>query len=251
MQEDATFLEIINLCKENGFYKRRNAFFRVHGDGIVQILQYKKRMRPYPPCIDLNLGLYSMYGEIRPQELTPGGCVAKYPTHWLKPGAKEASVRSLFDSSFQNGNFYDHEVDVDFTKEKIIPLLNGMKTQQELAETMCFMDQHTNTFCVGRILWNDIKKYYPYLRAGNYKMAQKVIHAIVAQRESVRERHRQTWTTEAFENYWNSCKDEDRWINDLKELADSEDDCAIREYLDNNYRTNLKLTEPFRKTGRP
>ena len=81
-------------------------------------------------------------------------------------------------------------------------------------------------------------------------MAQKVIHAIVAQRESVRERHRQTWTTEAFENYWNRFKDEDRWINDLKELADSEDDSAVQEYLDANYRNNLKLTEPFRKGRR-
>ena len=155
MQEDKTFLEIIKLCEENGFYKRRNVFFRVHGDGIVQILQYKKRMRPFPR-IDLNLGLYSMYGEILPQELTPGGCVAKYPTHWLKPGAKEASARRLFDSSFRNENSYDYEVDVDFTRDKIIPLLNGMKTQQELAETMCFMDRHANIFCVGRILWNDI-----------------------------------------------------------------------------------------------
>ena len=245
MQEDRTFLEIEKLCKENGFYKRRNAFFRVYGDGIVQILQYEKKKRPYPR-IDLMLGLYSMYGEIDPRELTSARCVCRYATNWLKPGAKEGFFRKAVCGGQYTGDWI-YEVDVVFTKEHIIPMLNGLKTQQELAETLCYLDRYAGEFTYGPVIWNDLYKYYSYLRSGNLKLAQKAINAIVDQRESAKEWRRQTFSPEDFEAYVNHIKDEDDWYKRLKELAESENVCAINEYLENNYRNNLKLVQAFNK----
>lgn len=247
MKDNESLSEIAELCQEHGFYKRRSCFFRVYGDGIVQILKYEKKQRPYPRA-DLMLGLYSMYGKIEPRTLTTSGCICRYATHWLKAGAYEEFTRKIFNSKLRGDYFY--EVDVAFTKENVIPMLNGMKTQQELAETLCYLDRYAREFTYGPVIWNDLYKYYSYLRSGNLKLAQKAINAIVDQRESAKEWRRQTFSPEDFEKYVNSIKDEDDWFNGLKRLAESEDTGAISEFLENNYRNNLKLVEPFTKASR-
>ena len=48
---------IVPVLKEQGFVKQGSAFFRIHGDGIVQVLQYQRQSDGYY----LFMGLHSMY----------------------------------------------------------------------------------------------------------------------------------------------------------------------------------------------
>lgn len=50
--------ELKNLCVENGFHRRRNAYFRVIGDGVFQVIKFEYEPRSFCPY-HLQIGLFS------------------------------------------------------------------------------------------------------------------------------------------------------------------------------------------------
>ena len=251
MQEDMSFYAITQLCANNGFYKRRNAFFKVNGDGILQVLQYKKVARPYPH-VSLDIGLVSLYGEIDPLSLTPSRCAAKYQTHWLEPGVRE-EFRSLSASVRADDmrKSWCYAVNVEFAEHVIIPYLDRIKTQHQLVNELFYLDKYALSFSVLQDpLWNDFNKYAPFLHSGNLEMALKVITSIIDQHESAKEWRRKNWSVEQYEEYLKQTQEEDNWLIGLKLLAESADQNAINEYLKNNYKRNLELVEPFNKKAK-
>lgn len=62
--------------ESRGFSKRGDAFFRILGDGVLQVLKFE-----YEPCFthySLNVGLFSMYSELRESWFTSSGCIPRY-----------------------------------------------------------------------------------------------------------------------------------------------------------------------------
>ena len=68
-----------NLLKvalqETGFVRRGSAFFRVWGDGVLQVLKFERQRgdRVY----DLSVGVFSMYGRLYPEWFTSSGCIPR------------------------------------------------------------------------------------------------------------------------------------------------------------------------------
>lgn len=248
MPKDTDFLKISDICIKSGFHKRGNILVRMHGDGIVQLLQYARWDRPFPH-VDLNLGLRSMYGKIDAAHLTSKYCNAIYGTHWLEQGFRERFLE-LCRSPYMDDHrtAWQYGLNLEFVRSVLLPFLDSIKTQQQLSEALCYLDRNALNFrIIEEPIWSDIYKFAPYMRVGNYKMAQKVINAIINQRENAKERNRQRFSPEDYTRYAVRLKDEDDWLNSLKVLAESEDELAVRKYLEDNYRNNLKLLEPFNK----
>ena len=60
----------------HGFFQRGDAFFRVVGDGVLQLLKFE-----HERCFShfsLCIGLYSMYSELEQRWFTSTGCIPQY-----------------------------------------------------------------------------------------------------------------------------------------------------------------------------
>ena len=68
-----------NLLKDvlqgTGFVRRGAAFFRVWGDGVLQVLKFEHQRGLQVD--ELRIGIFSMYGELLPQWFTSGGCIPR------------------------------------------------------------------------------------------------------------------------------------------------------------------------------
>lgn len=59
-----------------GFFRRGNAYFRIMGDGVLQLLKFE-----HERCfshLSLCVGLYSMYSELEQRLFTSSGCIPQY-----------------------------------------------------------------------------------------------------------------------------------------------------------------------------
>ena len=74
-----------SFLKDKGFAHKSlkvhgwDAFFRVHGDGVLQVI--RKNSEKGRRFVDV--GLFSMYGKILPQWLTCAGCIPRYEVLYL------------------------------------------------------------------------------------------------------------------------------------------------------------------------
>ena len=68
-----------NLLKDalqgSGFVRRGSAFFRVWGDGVLQVLKFE--YQPGYQVHDLCVGIFSLYGKLYPGWFTSGGCIPR------------------------------------------------------------------------------------------------------------------------------------------------------------------------------
>ena len=56
-----------------GFVRRGSAFFRVWGDGVLQVLKFERNR--VDRVHDLSVGVFSMYGRLSPEWFTSSGCI--------------------------------------------------------------------------------------------------------------------------------------------------------------------------------
>lgn len=240
------FEDFCSICKANNFYKRGNSFFRQYGDGVLQVLQYKKSSRPYEH-IDIKIGLFSLYGELEAQWLTSSGCIPRYTAHWLEPGVKELyyDVRSKRSQNMDDIRQVEcYSINVPFIQDTLFPFLNQIQTQEQLADALMYLDAEANGPIKREIMWNDQLKIAPFLHSGNYESAYLVISAILNQHEIARQWRYDNWTREKYEEYVEKLHIADTAFHKLKDMIEGANQEEILAYLQNNYHKNIQLA-PF------
>ena len=227
---DNTFQRFTQVCVDHGFTRRGKAFFRVLGDGVLQVLKFEYQPG-FPGSHYLSMGLFSLYGELMKQWFTSGGCIPRYDIVQLI-GLHSTTI--LHEKvGFVTFKEISPEQQLDILIEKGFPWLDQIATQEQLAEAICEMDKR----------WNDDLKYAPYLAIGDFGAAAKVIRAILAQHKSAIESNLKWMQGEQAKNYQNYLDVEDIQFQRKLELAEREDWNEIRKYLDANYVRNVKYAK--------
>lgn len=144
------------ICESAGFVRKGKVFFRVWGDGVLQVVkcQYERAFQSYLICV----GLQSMYAQLQPKHFTAGGCMANYSVtqcHYLN------RVPMVFAPYM--------EVQLDMLKNGVLPWLNTIDTQKKLVTAITKLDNR----------WNDARKIGPFLACGESNHAKKVIKEII------------------------------------------------------------------------
>ena len=151
-----------NTLQGTGFVRRGSAFFRVWGDGVLQVLKFERQ------CGDrvhnLSVGVFSMYGKLYPEWFTSSGCIPRasiasfvglrFVDGHLSPNCftktdngqffydgfpvSVDSTRRLWDENGERWKyFFTAEQQVHILKEKVLPWLNDMTSQSLAARAMC------------------------------------------------------------------------------------------------------------------
>lgn len=183
-----------NALQGTGFVRRGAAFFRVWGDGVLQVLKFQ-RERCYQ-VHDLSVGIFSMYGNLFPEWFTSGGCIPRgsvvdsvglrFVEGYLPPNCftKTDDDNFLFEGFSvsidpkhlmwdENGEYWEYyftpEQQVHILKEKVLPWLNDMVTQSLAAEAMYKICPFPN----------DDLRFDAHLAAGEWVQAEQAMSAIL------------------------------------------------------------------------
>ncbi len=163
-------------CLRHGFTRRGQTYFRVLGDGVLQIIKYEYEHRA--EAHELRMGLQSMYGEMYPHWFTNRGCFPKYSVVNL------INLRHIFISYSDEHFFYRTTVNtkaqLDILKQKGFDWLDNINTQEKLADAIFYLDKQSG----GGPLWHDMEKFNTALVIGNYEVADKVLTTIIGNAES-------------------------------------------------------------------
>lgn len=237
--------DLSKLVLEQGFVRRGNAFFRVTGDGILQVakFEYERVVEDYL----LYIGAFSLYDELMEQWFTSRDCIPKYSMDeffkWEE--RKRFSWKELL------------EMQTDIFVEKGLPWLNNMKTQKDIADGICWLDMlRYNSIC-----WIDTVKIVPFLMSGESEKSLRILSEYLRLNCSAAylRLKRDGIVTESNEGLWMETWPEGVWqekeIERYEKLFPGEDDYGllrrykmikrgnekeIQEYLMKNYEQNMK-----------
>ena len=241
-----------------GFVRRGSAFFRVWGDGVLQVLKFERQRgdRVY----DLSVGVFSMYGRLYPEWFTSSGCIPRasiasfidlrFVDYYLSPNrfTKTDNGQFLYDGfpvmvdpnqwlRDENGMHWEYyftpEQQVHILAEKVLPWLNDM-TDQSLAAKAMYE------------IWpvpNDSSRFDAHLAAGEWIDAEQTMSAILKQHADARASWKRTFSPEEFADM---VARQDVWDVPLKEaykMVQKKDKNAISGYLIDNYKRNCELAK--------
>ena len=136
--------EVQALCAACGFARKGKSFFRVWGDGVLQIVKYR-RERAFQSDL-ICVGLFSLYGPLPPTIFTAPGSRAKYTV--MNCYAQNA-MPPFFAPPIQT--------QVDMLRNRVMPWLNSIDTQKELLAAINKLDRS----------WKDGTKIGPILPAAS------------------------------------------------------------------------------------
>lgn len=225
---NTTFQQLREMCRHNGFFGRGHAFFRVQGDGVLQVLKYECKKHPFY-AERLWLGLFSMYGELQPEWFCSRGAITRYDTRYLVCSRKEreAHWESCMNVSALE-DFVVFHLDLSEINNAIFPYMNGIQTQKQLYESMLYAEIQD----MGEIIWNDPIKIAPYAASGDYESAARIIRAILNQHgvsvdsvEEIAQSHK-------------TLRDEDIAWADRLAMFERQDKAEIDAYLQANFENN-------------
>lgn len=226
----STLEEFNNICVASGFFRRGKAYFRVVGDGVLQVLKFERESTRSVPC--LSVGLLSMYAELQRQWFSSNGCIPRYNIVTLGNYDSPQVMLSVAECTVYCT--ISPEVQLDILRRKGLPWLNTITTQSQLVSQICALD----VLRYKKVIWNDLEKYAPYLHSGDRASAIKVIDAILDQHRFANERSRSYLSPEDFNRYCLQSEAEDAGLREKKVLAENGDTAAIQSYLQANYKRN-------------
>lgn len=218
------------IANDNGYVSRGNAYFRVIGDGIFQVLKLEKGKRSVD--FEINLALYSMYSFLEPQWFTAHSCLAKYSLM----RKMHTSWRTAFGGTISRWECCEQEI--ESLQEFIVQELNHVLQQEQLIAMMCKLEN----IQFGHVIWNDLQKFAPYLYVGDYANAEKVICSVMDQNiDAYRDRMIRQGQTQ-MENVLTKFEiQESKILNELYQMVHERDADVIKKYLNENLQNNLKL----------
>lgn len=228
---------LYSVATERGFTKRGKAYFRVHGDGVLQVIKFE-----FERCFShhsLDIGLHSMYGELQKQWFTSSGCIPRYQV------VKLEGKRNTVDLTMENGltcfAVTTPENQLQILLSKGFDWFETINTQRKLADALCYLD--TQGDC--SVIWNDSQKLWPYLADENYAMAEKVLSAIIEQHMSVLpyddEKRTFGWTEAECEHRRQRILQEDWILRQIQGWIHDDNRSAIQSFLEQNLATNSKF----------
>lgn len=258
---------LTDLSSIHHFTRRGKAFFRVIGDGVLQVI--KAEYEIHGSFYELSIGLDSMYSPLQAQWLTSSGCIPIYNVSNLI-GKNSAFSSYQANNSFYIFNIASMEEQAQLLWEKGIPWLDGILTQQQLADAMCQIESGVHS-----IRWNDTRKIEPFLACKDYAHAEYVIFRILHQHQSTTgggwmelpwtEETRaafqkkfaieendpifrcfRPWSEEEytlFRTQYAREKNRDSHFLQLHDWIRDRDEAAIKDYLQGNYEANCILTK--------
>ena len=220
-----SFEELKSLCIGSGFARKGQAFFRIVGDGVLQVIKCKYE-RSLQGDI-LSVGLFSMYGELQPQWFTASGCIPRY---------------SITNCVHQNNRPLVLAVplptQLDMLKTQVLPWLDSIDTQKKLVRAISRLDPR----------WNDGLKIGPYLACGQGNHAKKVLREILSQHDFARS-NGSRYLMESNGMMFLKQEQEDNDLLALLELIDRDDPDEIHAYLMRNYERNMTYAKFCTKTS--
>lgn len=152
-----SFHRLKQLCIASGFTQKGKTFFRLVGDGVLQVIKCKYQRNIGADLI--SVGLFSMYSDLQPQWLTASGCIPRY------------SILSCFHGTLTPVTFaIPINTQLDMLESQVLPWLNSIDTQKKLIRAITQLDSR----------WNDRLKIGPYLACGELHHAKKVLREILA-----------------------------------------------------------------------
>lgn len=105
------------------FSRRGDAFFRILGDGVLQVLKFE-----YEPCFthySLNVGLFSMYSELRESWFTSSGCIPRYCV--MNFAGKQNAINVKTDeNNIYTFNVISPEAQIQTLEESAFPVLDSI-----------------------------------------------------------------------------------------------------------------------------
>ena len=241
-----------------GFVRRGSAFFRVWGDGVLQVLKFEHNRGDR--VHDLSVGVFSMYGRLYPEWFTSGGCIPRGSIvnflglrsvdSYLSPNQliKTDNGQFFYDGfpvmvdpnqwlRDENGMHWEYyftpEQQVHILAEKVLPWLNDM-TDQSLAAKAMYE------------IWpvpNDSLRFDAHLAAGEWIDAEQTMSAILNQHANAIASWKRTFSPEEFADM---VARQDVWDVPLKEaykMVQKKDENAISGYLIDNYKRNCELAK--------
>ncbi len=239
-----------------GFVRRGSAFFRVWGDGVLQVLKFERQR--VGRVHDLMVGIFSMYGETQPKWFTSSGCIPRgsiasfvglrFVDGLLSPTClTKADDGQFFYNGFPisivpnqrlwnaNGEYWSYylttEQQIRILEEKVLPWLNDMTTQSLTAKAMYE-------------IWpvpNDDLRFDAHLAAGEWEQAEQTMSAILKQHADAQASWERTFPQDKFAEMVARLETEDIPLKALLKMVQEKDKETISCYLSDNYKRNCKL----------
>lgn len=174
--EKKEYLSEMQRALEPHFFKRRGqAFFRVNGDGIVQVikLEFERISSHYA----IRFGLHSMYEILQPSWFSSNGCITRYA--FVNLIGEQTTVRMKRDGNFVQANPISICEQMDVMCHSGISFLEEICTQAALIAEMHRLDRIR--FGKNFPLSMNMSLFAPCLYVGDRDGAKSIIEKYLCQ----------------------------------------------------------------------
>ena len=217
--EKIAFTKLKSLCVASGFAQKGKAFFRIVGDGVLQVIKCKYQRNLGGDII--SVGLFSMYGYLQSEWLTTTGSIPRY---------------SVINCFYQNNMpllfALPLQAQLDMLSGQVLPWLDTLDTQKKLIRAITKLDPR----------WNDRLKIGPYLACGEINHAKKVLREILANYDFGRINKKQYCEDINGMLFLNKEQEGDN-PQALLEMIARDNPEEINTYLKNNYTRNMEYAK--------
>ena len=247
-----------NALQGTGFVRRGSAFFRVWGDGVLQVLKFERQRGDR--VHDLSVGVFSMYGSLYPEWFTSSGCIPRasiasfvglrFVDYYLSPNrfTKTDNGQFLYDGfpvmvepdqwlRDENGErwkyYFTPEQQVHILTEKVLPWLNDITTQSLAAKAMYQIEP----------IPNDSLRFDAHLAAGEWTEAELTMSAILKQHADAQASWKRTFPRDQYEEMVARQETRDVPLKEAYRMVKEMDEKAISGYLTDNYKRNSELAK--------
>ena len=241
-----------------GFVRRGSAFFRVLGDGVLQVLKFERHS--IYKVHDLSVGVFSMYGRLYPEWFTSSGCIPRasiasfidlrFVDYYLPPNrlTKTDNGQFLYDGfpvmvepkqwlRDENGEHWKYwftpEQQVHILTEKVLPWLNDMTSQSLAAKAM---------YKIAPIP-NDSLRFDAHLAAGEWIEAEQTMAAILKQHADAKASWKRTFSQDEYLEMVARQEVRDEPLIAAYKMVKEKNEETISSYLSDNYKRNCELAK--------
>lgn len=230
--DEHTKKRLHEICLDHSFVKRGKAYFRVHGDGVLQTImfQYERVMTHF----ELKVGLQSMYAEQPKLHFTSSGCIPQY--YVFIPLGLDNAVHMIEINNWVDFLVDPPEIQVDQLEKQTIKILDSIDNQQKLADALWKYSPS----------WVDMEKLAPFLATNQLEKAEKVVNAFLYQhtpRDFKAFFPKENWSHKDYLRYSEMFPQKDHHLLRFHTWIYNNDLNAIRAYLDKNYLTNCEYAK--------
>lgn len=241
-----------------GFVRRGSAFFRVWGDGVLQVLKFERQS--IHEVHDLSIGIFSMYGRLYPEWFTSSGCIPRgsiarfvglrFVDYYLSPNCFKKTDNGQFyydgfpvsvDSTHRmwDGNgerwkyYFTPEQQIHILTEKVLPWLNNMTSQTLAAKAMYEIEP----------IPNDSLRFDAHLAAGEWTQAEQTMSAILKQHSDAKASWKRTFSQDKYLEMVARQEVRDEPLIVAYKMVQEKDEKAICSYLSDNYTRNSSFAK--------